>query len=211
MVTWTFFLAGLFVAVLCGSIWLFVEADDEAAQTAAAVVDAMVAIALGLLAVRGWLARRRRSPTLEQRDKAARWLAGEMRLRVHDEPTHRALLAPEQVAMRWRVRRPVFSPTGTSDSASGLIDTGEGPGALVDWMSRVRSPRAALIGEPGAGKTTLVALIAQELLQSERRDADDPVPVIVSMADWDPRVATLNRWISLRLAEQFPQLTRPEL
>jgi hypothetical protein len=93
VVTWTFFLAGLFVAVLCGSIWLFVEADDEAAQTAAAVVDAMVAIALGLLAVRGWLARRRRSPTLEERDKAARWLADEMRLRVHDEPTHRVTVS----------------------------------------------------------------------------------------------------------------------
>jgi hypothetical protein len=76
-------------------------------------------------------------------------------------------------------------------------------------MSRVASHGAALIGQPGAGKTTLVALVARELLHA-RRDGD-PVPVVVSLADWDPRVDTLDRWISLRLSAQFPELEQREL
>lgn len=150
MVAWTVLLAGLFVAVAVGSIWLIFEADDETVQTAAAVVDAILAIALVLLAARGWLGRRRRSPTLEQRDNAVRLLLEEMRLRVHNDQRYPALSAPEPLAMRWRVRGPVFSATEAPDSTSGPM-AGEGPGALVDWMSQVGSARAALIGVPGAG------------------------------------------------------------
>jgi predicted NACHT family NTPase len=78
-------------------------------------------------------------------------------------------------------------------------------------MSRVECRRVSLIGAPGAGKTTLVAFVAQELLRVDRRAPADPVPVIVSLADWDPRVDTLQRWISLRLSVQFPELKRHDL
>jgi GTPase SAR1 family protein len=203
---WNLLLIALFAAVLGGSAWVLVTFDEDVVQAATGLVDLLVAIGAGMVASRGWLARRTRSATPEQRDTAVRWLADEMRLRLRNERRHRALMAPEPLAMRWRVRPPPFATAAGPDSASGRLDTGEGPGALLDWMSRVASRRAALIGQPGAGKTTLVTLVARELLERDRHDGAEPVPVIVSLADWDPRVDTLDRWISLRLSAQFPEL-----
>jgi hypothetical protein len=208
---WNSLLILLSALAVAGSVWVFVTVDEDAVQAATGLADVLLGLLVGMLAFRGWLARRRRSATPEQRDKALRRLADEMRLRLRDDRRYPAFRAPEPLAMRWRVRPPVFPSPGSPPSANGQLNTGEGPDALLDWMSRVASRRAALIGLPGAGKTTLVALLARELLQHDRRDGPDLVPVIVSLADWDPRADSLERWISLRLLAQFPELKQREL
>ena len=125
-----------------------------------------------------------------------------MRRRLRDEPQYRALNAPAAVPLRWRVRRPIVASRSEGKPADG----GGGPEAFADWMSRAGVRRAALIGAAGAGKTTFVALVARAMLEPDGRDIDRPAPVIVSLADWDPRVDSLAAWIALRLAAEFPEL-----
>ena len=66
--------------------------------------------------------------------------------------------------------------------------------------------RLAVLGPPGAGKSSLAVLLALELLRE--RSPDDPVPVILPLTTWDPSAvnATLYTVSSCpaRVAISFP-------
>jgi WD40 repeat protein/energy-coupling factor transporter ATP-binding protein EcfA2 len=53
--------------------------------------------------------------------------------------------------------------------------------------------RVVVIGEPGCGKTTIAQLLCLGLLTD--RDDTDPVPLLLSLGNWEPRRATLRSWI----------------
>src|SRR5262249_18142778 len=58
----------------------------------------------------------------------------------------------------------------------------------------------------GAGKSTLAVLLTLGLLQ--RRQAGDPVPVLVTVSSWDPDREHLDTWLVRRLGELYPALGR---
>jgi hypothetical protein len=104
---------------------------------------------------------------------------------------YRGLNPPEPLAMRWRVRPSGFAATETDRLDTAPLE-GEGAAALVDLMTRVGSMRAALIGPAGAGKTTLAALLAREILD-RRKEITDRIPVVIPLMDWNPRTVPLPR------------------
>jgi len=61
-----------------------------------------------------------------------------------------------------------------------------------------------VLGEPGAGKTVVAMLLILELLAD--RQPDEPVPVLLPLASWNPRREHLHTWISGKLAEEYPGL-----
>ncbi|MEM7573292.1 MAG: hypothetical protein AAF433_10345 [Bacteroidota bacterium] len=58
--------------------------------------------------------------------------------------------------------------------------------------------RLLILGEPGAGKTTLVLRLAIQLIERKERQ----IPIIINMATWRPRFKTVQEWF----LELLPQM-----
>jgi NACHT domain-containing protein len=99
------------------------------------------------------------------------------------------------------------SPPATGVWADSEHDlAGEG-NELAAILTSVPTGRLVVLGEPGSGKTMLMIRLVLDLLKD--RSEGDPVPVLVSLASWNPREQELNKWLAIRLAIDHPMLTVP--
>jgi hypothetical protein len=144
-------------------------------------------------------------------------------VRRHPVPATSAELAEatdllaEQVATQWRAElgwrglfdpepiRTVWFPTGSDRQAAGSTTN---VAAIAD-LFLVPGRRLVLVGEPGMGKTTLAALLLLELV--ERRPVGGPVPLLLSISDWNPATLRFDAWLARRLAEDYPALRARQL
>jgi NACHT domain len=91
------------------------------------------------------------------------------------------------------------------DPAAAPPDTAlTGADAAADLFLTLPRARLVLLGEAGAGKTTLAVLLMLRLLA--RRGPQDPVPVLVGLDSWDPRREHLRTWLVRQLRALYPTL-----
>ena len=96
-------------------------------------------------------------------------------------------------------------PTGVwADGPDALAGGGN---ELVEVLWRVPTRRLVVLGEPGAGKTMLMVRLVLDLL-ARRRDGE-PVPVLASVASWDPSSQNLHEWLASSLTVDHPDLAAP--
>ena len=100
---------------------------------------------------------------------------------------------------------PAPPPEGTW--AVGPDDlAGEGS-ELAEVLARVPTGRLVVLGEPGAGKTMLMVRLVLDLLT--RRAEGGPVPILASVASWNPAVQDLRSWLGAQLLIDHPALAGP--
>jgi NACHT domain-containing protein len=100
---------------------------------------------------------------------------------------------------------PTPPPEGTW--ASGPDDlAGEGS-ELAEVLARVPTGRLVVLGEPGAGKTMLMVRLVLDLLA--RRASGGPVPIMASVASWNPSAQDLRNWLGAQLQIDHPALAGP--
>jgi hypothetical protein len=80
-------------------------------------------------------------------------------------------------------------------------------GDLVKVLRRVPTGRLAVLGEPGSGKSVLMVRLVLDLLNT-RGDAD-AVPVLTSIASWNPGRQGLREWMAAQLLLDYPALAVP--
>ncbi|MFF4567716.1 NACHT domain-containing protein [Streptomyces sp. NPDC001435] len=94
-------------------------------------------------------------------------------------------------------------------------DLGSGPGELagidlevVDvLMRRVPTRRLVILGSPGSGKTMLMVRLL--LAMVEQRSPGGAVPVLFTLASWNPAAQELNEWLVERLIQDYASLRGP--
>ncbi len=125
----------------------------------------------------------------------------------------RGALAPWPLPVRWattdRARAVMVRWSAISGPRQGeaAIDLSGQYTEVADMFTRLGSPRRLVIlGEPGAGKTTLAMRLVLDLL--DRRCAEDPVPVLLSIGSWNPTRQHIRGWIAAQLAAEFDPLRR---
>ena len=91
--------------------------------------------------------------------------------------------------------------------AAGLDDLAGKGGELVEVLARVPTGRLVVLGEPGAGKTMLMVRLVLDLLA--RRASGGPVPILASVASWDPADQDLRSWLTAQLLIDHPALANP--
>jgi hypothetical protein len=194
------------VAVLVVAYW---RAGLAGAGAAAAV---LIVVPLGgpLLA---WARIGRHGTTAhavigDQAEKARRDLAEKVREQWLAESGARRLHDPDPVVVTWRLARGVSAdlsarvPTGPR----GLVGRADQVAELAGWFRRLGRRRLVILGDPGMGKTTLAVLLLLELLKQEPPGEPWPVPVMFSLASFDPGRESLDDWLVRRVGQEHPWL-----
>ena len=95
---------------------------------------------------------------------------------------------------------PSLPPPGTW--ATGPDELAGSGNHLVKMLAQVPTGRLVVLGEPGAGKTMLIVRLVLDLLASRASGA--PVPVLASLASWNPLERDLHGWLADQLAIDYP-------
>lgn len=118
-------------------------------------------------------------------------------LRVRVRPTSRAVVAgwpePNGVQVGARLQEPLV--LDEQDSRPGRV--------LVEAFQADPRRQLVILGEAGAGKTTLAMLFT--LAMVEAVGTDEPVPVLLSVAGWNP-AQQVEQWVARRIVEDYPAL-----
>jgi hypothetical protein len=96
------------------------------------------------------------------------------------------------------------SPCAWADGVAQLA--GEGSD-IASVFERIPTHQLVVLGEPGAGKTMLLVRLVLDLLA--RRLPGEPVPVLVSVASWDPGRQDLHEWLAGQMTVDHPGLRAP--
>jgi hypothetical protein len=146
-------------------------------------------------------------PTAGQLDEARETLAGVITKQWLQEARARSLEDPEPMPVCWRLTEPAVMDHPRLIAIGELSFTGRSDqiGPLAAEFRRLRRRRLVILGGPGTGKTTLAVQLLLELLRT--RKPGEPIPVLVSLAGWDPaEQPRLHTWLGARLAEGYPSL-----
>lgn len=79
-----------------------------------------------------------------------------------------------------------------------------GSDTLLDVFLRIPTRRLVVLGAPGSGKTILLVRLILDLLS--RRQAGEPVPVLLSVTSWNPAAQSLLSWMEQELCLTNPAL-----
>lgn len=143
-------------------------------------------------------------------DGAARLLREMVLVQWRQELSVRQIFDQLPLQVHWSlVSHPVIADTAVPDR--GHLDT------LVDRFRVRPQQQLVVLGQPGAGKSVFAALFTVRLLGEQVDEeaahpelrAIKPVPVLLPVADWDPR-DHLDRWISRRLIDEYAFLAGPD-
>ncbi|MFI6079265.1 NACHT domain-containing protein [Actinoplanes sp. NPDC051343] len=115
------------------------------------------------------------------------------------EISYRRINHPFPLPLRWRMTAQGSAGHRGAPDAGEMHDIGR-------MYRAIDSGRLAVLGAAGSGKSVLAIELVVELLKS--RQADDPVPVLLSMASWDPERTPLTDWVAASLARDYPSLSR---
>ena len=65
----------------------------------------------------------------------------------------------------------------------------------VDQLFEDAGGRLLILGQPGAGKTTMMLELAQELVTRAKEDDRVPIPVVINLASWAKHEGPLREWL----------------
>jgi len=150
------------------------------------------------------------SHTHSSADQVAIRLASAVQMQWHDEEVRRRISDPFPLPVKWTApperlfdhwSNILLTPSATSPSPLNLADVFKN---IAEVYERIPSRRLVILGEAGSGKTILAMRFALDFLA--RRSQNDPIPVIFSIASWDPADSSLQEWIIRQLANNYPGL-----
>ena len=175
-----------------------------------------VAALLSPLAVRMvvWLRQGAVVPASVSLSQAADELAESLDLQWAEQEGIRKVNNPWPMPVRWQVPgKARASMLGVSWRDVGSQDKPVNPSVLkgsfediqeLFFAGRLPSRRLVVLGQAGAGKSMLAIRLARNLLSGRR--AGDRVPIVVTVATWQPRTETLLDFASGQLIRDHPGL-----
>lgn len=130
------------------------------------------------------------------------------------ERDRRRLQQPRPLQLRWRpTSRPVQVAQPDWDAKAALRqgellqrpgETEPAAHALVEAFHHSTRGQLVVLGEPGAGKSTLALLFALAVIESA---PSGPVPVLLTLAGWNPS-EPVKDWIASRISDDYPALSK---
>lgn len=167
---------------------------------------------------------RRATSTVGRLEDSADALAQAVRTQWEEEYKLRRLNDPYPLPVSWRAADfdlmeewslleataadwPNGSRRDTQGWATSAPEISGAGGEILSILNKVPTKRLVVLGEPGSGKTML--LVRMLLDSFERRHAGEPVPVLFSLASWNPLKQSLSEWLVDRLTQDYAALRNP--
>lgn len=164
-------------------------------QAPVAALAALVPLAAGALA---WALRAEPASTPIQLDLAAGALARMAASQWRAEAATRGLLDPRPLRVRWHARLDLADhPENVGAVVTGLSDEIT---SFAAAFTQLPCRRLVIVGGAGSGKTTLALLLLLALVE---QPTPEHVPVLFSLASWDPSREHLLAWLAHRLDQDF--------
>ena len=190
--------------------WLLHTRGLQYAASAAGLVSVLLGLPALVIPLMVWW--RTRAPSLvsssaEQVVLAKETLAGLILQQWTAEAAARSLEEPKSMPVRWRLadRAIMDHPQLIKVGRLSLSGRSEQIDAIVEMFRALKRRRLVILGSPGSGKTTLAVQLLLKLLDS--RERAEPVPVLLSLSDWDPAsYPRMQDWLAKRLSENYPAL-----
>ena len=190
------------------------------------VPGAVVTFLLGLPGLYlGWVALQdARRPQDRSLAQIADELAARLRSQWADEAEARGLNDPYPLPVAWTAANVPLAgdldalkklatsgagwlAQGRDNWAKGPEDlAGGGDRKLADVLAAVPTGRLVVLGGPGTGKTMLMVGLVLDLLHPGRRSSGGPVPVLATLASWDPVSQDMHGWLGATLITAYPDL-----
>ncbi|MDI2027772.1 NACHT domain-containing protein [Saccharopolyspora sp. TS4A08] len=141
-------------------------------------------------------------------------LAAALAHRVHGlskrEDEHRRIYDPRPLPVRWhRATDELFDHWANIHGRESKHDATTLTGSFIgirETYEAIPSRRLVILGRAGAGKTVLAHRLILALLEDRPRTA--PVPILLSLSDWNPRVHNLRTWLVGQLLRDHPFLEK---
>jgi hypothetical protein len=123
----------------------------------------------------------------------ASWLAGEVRTQETEQRNQLLGRQDRTINLKFHLRpAPAHNARGARPHGH-LAD-------VVTYFRDLRPQRLVITGRAGAGKTVLAIELILSLL--DNWEPQDPIPVRISAADWDPQLG-VNQWLIAHLHKTF--------
>ncbi|MFE7119726.1 hypothetical protein ACFU99_30350 [Streptomyces sp. NPDC057654] len=157
-------------------------------------------------------------PAADPVERAVQALARSVRAQWAAEMTARDVAAGDPLPVRWQADWPALREAGTDVGAGG-----DRLAMVADAFLALRPRHLVVLGGPGAGKSTLAAMLALEF--AERcltprgaetgggapvavRPVSTVAPVVLTLESWDPHSEHFREWLARRVTEEYPGLPR---
>ncbi|MFI7415074.1 NACHT domain-containing protein [Streptomyces sp. NPDC049627] len=209
----------LSIGGMAGAVFIAVRFDLRMAETVAALLPSVGGMYLSWATLRVDRGERAEGDDLA---RIADRLAVAVRQQWEAEARVRRLNDPYPLPVCWQAADSRFGEawaflrelagdlsaprSGWASGPDGLSGTG---GQITQvFLERVPTRRLLILGNPGSGKTML--LIRLLLALTAERAQGGPVPVLFSLASWNPAEQTLDSWLVEQLARDYSGLGDPE-
>ncbi len=129
------------------------------------------------------------------RDVEHAWIEGVLQHSPYQDLLHALHLAslPDALAHPWHFQlQAAHTPPTLLPADTSIREIYEQSGSSL-----------LLLGQPGAGKTTVLLTLGRDLLARARLDGQQPVPVIFNLSTWTTQQRTLDGWLFDELAARY--------
>ncbi|MGW4695672.1 NACHT domain-containing protein [Kitasatospora cineracea] len=137
---------------------------------------------------------------LPEPDPDARRLAGLVGGQWRAEAAARGLFGPLPLPVPWRTELRLADHPELTGDRPATVHTG--PAEIAEMFLALPERRLVVLGGAGSGKTSLAVLLLLRLI--DRLGPEDPVPVLVPLASWEPGKQPLREWLAERLTKDYP-------
>jgi ABC-type transport system involved in cytochrome bd biosynthesis fused ATPase/permease subunit len=136
-------------------------------------------------------------PGAEQVARAAEELRAAVLVQWRLEAEARSLMDRDPMPVRWRLSNPDMMDHDEHIASGPLQFSGRGDriAKLTAQFLQLRRSRLVIVGDAGSGKTTLAVQLLLQLLKDWQ--PGQPVPVLLSLASWDPQTQPrVQDWVA---------------
>ncbi|MEV5239586.1 NACHT domain-containing protein [Streptomyces cinnamoneus] len=174
------------------------------AETLSSVLATVLGL-FGMLAV--WAGRTppgRNCSSTGQLDEAADALGRLVRRQWEEEAVLRQLFDPAPLPVAWASCPRVGMSDHRRLTGGPVSCRADIPQELAAAFRQLSRRRLVVLGPAGSGKTTFAVLLTLALLRDRREG--EPIPVLCSLASFDPSRESVRQWLVRRIIADYPAL-----